>query len=83
MNDLSAETLLTRQQTAAYMPNGCAPSYATWWRWHAIGVRGVQLETIMCGGRRCTTVEALRRFFTSLTQKTDRAPNQFSAVAIA
>lgn len=34
----------------------------TIWRWRQRGVRGVQLETFMLGGRRYTTQEAHCRF---------------------
>ncbi len=36
-------------------------------RWAAKGCRGVVLETICVGGARCTSAEALQRFFDRLT----------------
>ncbi len=36
-------------------------------RWAAKGCRGVVLETICVGGTRCTSAEALQRFFDRLT----------------
>jgi hypothetical protein len=41
---------------------------ATVHRWCSAGVRGVQLEYVQVGGTRVTTVEALVRFFASLTR---------------
>ena len=35
------------------------------------GVRGVILEALQVGGRRCTSVEALQRFFKALSQKSE------------
>ncbi len=39
--------------------------------WHRRGVRGVRLETLMIGGRRCTSLEALARFHAAVSQATD------------
>jgi len=36
--------------------------------WYRRGVRGVRLETIMVGGRRCTTMGALARFYQAVSQ---------------
>ena len=35
------------------------------------GVRGIRLESIMVGGTRCTSVQALQRFFDALTAAAD------------
>lgn len=43
------------------------PSHSTWWRWWRHGVHGVRLETIVFGGRRYTTKEAVQRFITATT----------------
>ena len=40
---------------------------STIWRWATVGVRGVKLETIMAGGSRATSLEAVERFFETLT----------------
>jgi hypothetical protein len=40
---------------------------STCWRWATRGVRGVVLETVQVGGTRCTSREALQRFFERLT----------------
>ena len=41
-------------------------------RWAGLGLRGVRLETIKVGARRCTSREALQRFVRRLTEATDR-----------
>jgi hypothetical protein len=45
------------------------------------GVRGVRLETLMVGGTRCTSVEALQRFFERITVATDGTPTSCSTVS--
>ena len=40
---------------------------ATIYRWSTRGIRGVVLETIQIGGTRCTSAQALQRFFERLT----------------
>lgn len=40
---------------------------ATWYRWSTRGCRGVVLETLQCGATRCTSLEAISRFFAALT----------------
>ncbi len=36
--------------------------------WHRRGVLGIKLETVMVGGRRCTSLAALDRFYQQITQ---------------
>ena len=43
-------------------------SRATIYRWAQSGIGGVVLETIRVGGSRCTTREALQRFFEELSK---------------
>jgi len=50
------------------------PHVATLWRWRAPGIRGVKLESMMYGGRRVTSLEALDRFFERVTAAADGAP---------
>lgn len=40
---------------------------ATLYRWQSRGIAGIKLETILVGGKRFTTVEALNRFFAQST----------------
>ena len=72
MIDLSSEEILTFSQAAATLPN--RPHASTWHRWRLKGVRGVRLETIMVGGRRYTSREALERFSARLTAAADGQP---------
>jgi hypothetical protein len=44
------------------------PSAATLWRWALRGIRGIQLETVMIGGRRFTSSQAIARFMTRLSE---------------
>ncbi|MGA7702566.1 MAG: DUF1580 domain-containing protein [Thermoguttaceae bacterium] len=46
-------------------------SVCTLWRWATTGCRGVKLETIMAGGSRATSLEAIERFFEALTLQAD------------
>lgn len=62
MIDVSSERLISFNQAASFLPVGRRPSAATWWRWSTKGVRGVRLETLLIGGRRMTSREALLRF---------------------
>ena len=48
-------------------PNGKRPHISLMYRWTTAGVRGVVLESIQAGGTRCTSREALSRFFQKLT----------------
>ena len=44
--------------------NICTP-----YRWSSIGCHGEVLETFCAGGTRCTSMEALQRFFDRVTEK--------------
>jgi hypothetical protein len=46
---------------------GARPNLATIYRWSDSGCRGVILESIQIGGTRCTSKEALQRFFDRLS----------------
>lgn len=69
MIDTQAETLLSLSHAARSIPgrSGCGVHVATVWRWVKRGVRGVRLETILIGGIRHTSQEALQRFFEATT----------------
>jgi hypothetical protein len=69
--DTTSETLLTLAQAADDLPRrrkGRKTNISTLYRWSQAGCRGVVLETIQCGGTRCTSREALQRFFERLSQ---------------
>jgi hypothetical protein len=44
------------------------PSPSTLWRWALRGVRGIVLESIVIGGRRYTSREAVDRFMSRLNE---------------
>ena len=61
--------LLTLREAARLLPRrrrGRPMHVATLHRWATHGLRGVRLETVQVGGARCTTREALQRFFERL-----------------
>jgi hypothetical protein len=55
------------------MPGGAVHA-STVHRWRLKGVRGVKLETIMRGGIRHTSREAIERFFSSTTAAANGEP---------
>ena len=72
MIDIQTEEVVSLTQAAKCkrLPRrrkGKRPHVATLFRWATVGVRGVVLETLQCGGTRCTSVEALQRFFERCT----------------
>lgn len=44
---------------------------STLWRWIQRGIKGQRLESVMVGGIRMTSREALQRFFTATTAAAD------------
>jgi hypothetical protein len=58
------ENIITIGQATRLVPSrtGKRLHISTIHRWIAVGVRGVRLESIMVGGVRMTSVEALQRF---------------------
>jgi hypothetical protein len=77
--DTGREIPLSFAQAAKlpYLPirrAGKRPHPATLWRWALHGVRGVKLESVMCGAVRCTSAEAIGRFFERLTAQAAGSP---------
>src|SRR5262245_17478042 len=71
MIDSASETLLSLGQAADELPRrrrGRKVHVSCLYRWSTIGCRGVILETIQVGATRCTSREALQRFFERLSQ---------------
>jgi hypothetical protein len=58
--DRTAETVIPITEASPHFPG--KPHIATIWRWSLRGVRGAFLETLVVGGRRFTSVEAIERF---------------------
>lgn len=66
------EHLLTLAEACRRMPG--RPSICSLWRWYRHGVRGAKLETVVIGGRRYTSIEALERFAEATTAAADGQP---------
>ena len=72
MIDATAEALLTLSQAADELPRrrrGRKTNISTLYRWSQAGCRDVRLETTQVGATRCTSREALQRFFERLSQR--------------
>jgi hypothetical protein len=66
------ETILTFQDACHRLPRrraGRKTHPHTLYRWSSVGLYGVKLETIQIGGNRCTSLEALQRFFDQLAER--------------
>ena len=71
MIDSGSESLLTLAQAAEQLPRrrrGRKTHISTLYRWTTAGCRGVRLDTLQVGATRCTSREALQRFFEQLSQ---------------
>jgi hypothetical protein len=64
MIDHENEQLLSMTEAAKLLPG--RPAVETLWRWRTAGCRGHRLETILFGGRRYTSREAIARFLVSI-----------------
>lgn len=70
MIDALSETLISLTEAAKLLParrGGKRVHVSCAYRWTNTGCRGVILESIQIGGTRCTSREALARFFDRLT----------------
>jgi len=68
------ENLITLSAAAKRLPQrrrGKRPHASTLFRWTTRGLRGVVLESTQVGGTRCTSLEALQRFFNRLKSLND------------
>jgi hypothetical protein len=80
-HDLANEKLLTIPEAAQCVPGERGKrGVSTLWRWIAKGARGVKLESVLIGGKRYTSEEALARFIARVTSAADRR-KQAAAVA--
>ncbi|HWB14336.1 MAG TPA: DUF1580 domain-containing protein [Pirellulales bacterium] len=76
MIDLTAEEPIPLAQVPKLRcvprrPGGKTIHLATVHRWATNGIGGVVLETIRCGGAKCTSVGAIQRFFARLSQSSE------------
>ncbi len=70
MIDPNSETLLSLADAARLLPRRRGdkrPHVSCLYRWTTAGCKGVILESLQVGGTRCTSKEALARFFEALT----------------
>lgn len=76
--DLSKEDVVSLSQAASRVPpvRGRSVAVSTLFRWSSVGLRGVRLETIQVGGTRCTSAQALQRFFESLAAPPVQRPRR-------
>ncbi len=77
MIDIASEDTFSLTEAAKRLPcrrKGVRPNVATLYRWAQQGCRGVRLETICIGATRCTSMEALQRFFEALTAQSEHRP---------
>ena len=70
--DIQTDTLLQISDVSKHLPGKI--HVASIWRWVNRGVRGVKLETVLIGGRRYTSAEALQRFIERTTRAADGEP---------
>ncbi len=77
MIDVSTEQLVSLSEAARMLPGrrcGKRPHVSCLYRWTIGGCRGVVLESIQVGATRCTSREALGRFFARLSGHTEPTP---------
>lgn len=72
MIDLSTENVFPINEAPKHIPS--RPSIASVWRWCLYGCGGIKLESILMGGRRLTSSEAIQRFADARTSQADGTP---------
>ncbi|APZ96354.1 DUF1580 domain-containing protein [Fuerstiella marisgermanici] len=85
MIDLKKESAITLAEVPSHIPRrkGRKVHYSTVYRWVTKGARGRRLESLLVGGVRYTTVEALGRFLNAHTAgKADPANVDETSAAI-
>jgi hypothetical protein len=76
MIDVNTECVGPFSEAADWLPRcrrgkegrGTKVALSTFWRWATIGLKGIRLETIYIGSVRCTSKEALKRFFERVSE---------------
>ena len=79
MIDPLTEHVVSLTQATKDIPvrrRGKKPHVSCLYRWTKTGCKGVILESIQIGGTRCTSREALARFFRRLTDGNDSTPQE-------
>lgn len=77
MIDAATENLVCFQEAPKYIPGH--PSLCAIHRWKLTGVRGAKLETLLVGGKRFTSIEAISRLIAA--QNRDESPAPALAVS--
>lgn len=72
MIDPTTETLIRFQEAGRRIPGN--PSVCALHRWRLSGVRGAKLETLLVGGTRFTSIEAIARFIAEQNRDESPAP---------
>jgi len=70
MIDIATENVISFADAPQHLPRrrgGKRPNLSTIYRWAQRGCKGVRLEMLQVAGTKCTSVEALQRFFDRLT----------------
>ena len=71
MIDLGTERPVPLRAATNFYPRqkkGKKTHFSTLYRHATHGCQGIVLETVMCGGKRCTSHEAVTRFFERLSE---------------
>jgi hypothetical protein len=74
MIDILVEETFSLTEATRRLPcrrKGVRPNVATLYRWAQTGCRGIRLETLCVGATRCTSMEAMQRFFDALTAQAE------------
>ena len=75
MIDIHSESIIPVSEIRSHVPRnprtGKKAHLATGWRWIKRGCRGVKLETVLIGGKRYSSLEALQRFVERTTAAAD------------
>lgn len=72
MINAETETLIRFQAAGSDIPGN--PSVCALHRWRLNGVRGAKLETLLVGGTRFTSKEAIQRFIAALNRDEQSTP---------
>lgn len=78
-HDITLEDLLALADVPNELPErrgGRKPHISCVYRWSTTGCKGIRLETIQIGGTRCTSRQALSRFFKALSEISGLAPKE-------
>ncbi len=86
MIDPMSEQVISLTEAARSQPArraGKRPHVSCLYRWTQVGCKGIKLEAIQIGGTRCTSREALGRFYDRLSQAAglDQTPANFRTPA--